>query len=72
MAIGESNPVLEDRKLYYDLITGEIRFGRGTGKKWNEEAKACVEPAPPIGGPYGRCGEQWVDLGSFVTLAPTL
>lgn len=71
MAIGDTNPILESKKIYHDLVTGETRFGRGNGRRWSEETKACVEPAPTVGGPYARQGDTWVDVGSAVTVIST-
>ena len=68
MAIGDVNPTLKARTLYYDLTTGETRIGCGNGRAWHEEPKACVEPAPTFGGPYARRSEKWVDMGAFVSL----
>lgn len=68
MAIGEYNPVLENNKIYYDVKTGETRFGGSRRKRWFDTEKACVEPAPIAGGPYARKNEHWVDLGAYVRI----
>lgn len=72
MAIGDTNPILEDKKIYYDLDTGITKFGRSNGRRWSEEDKACVEPAPLVGGPYARQGEEWVDVGRYVVVKTDL
>lgn len=69
MAVGDRNPVLENNRVYYDIKTGETRVGGIIRRRWLEAEKACVEPAPLDGGPYARCGDAWVDIGPYVTIA---
>lgn len=69
MAVGDYNPVLENNKVYYDIKTGEARFGTSNRRKWFDTEKACVEPAPTTGGPYARKNDGWVDIGESIVIA---
>lgn len=68
MAVGDVNPVLSKKTIYYDVATGETKLSSGLGKRWYDEDKACVEPAPATGGPYARRGDEWVSMDGIVAV----